>query len=84
MTTIELQLDKQTLERAQRVATLRRSTLEALIKEIIDLLAGAEGTGDPIVGMFAQEPELMDQVLDSAMRARETDPLRLSDGSGVA
>lgn len=84
MTTIELQLDKQTLERAQRVATLRRSTLEALIKEIIDLLAGAEGTGDPIVGMFAQEPELMDQVLDSAMRARETDSLRLSDGSGVA
>jgi len=84
MTTIELQLDEQTLERARRVAMLRRSTLEALIKEIIDLLAVAEGTGDPIVGMFAQEPELIDQVLDSAMKAREKHPLRSSDGSGTA
>jgi hypothetical protein len=80
MTTIELQLDEQTLERARRVAMLRRSTLEALIKDIIDLLAMAERTDDPILGMFAQEPELIDQVLESAMTARETHPLRSFNG----
>ena len=29
-----------------------------------------------IVGLFADEPELMDEVSDSAMAAREGDPLR--------
>jgi hypothetical protein len=80
VTTIELQLDEQTLERARNVATRRRSTVEALIVEIIELLAGAEGTDDPILGMFAQEPELIDQVLGSAMAARETHPLRAPNG----
>jgi len=80
VTIIELQLDEQTLERARNVAMRRRSTLEALIVEIIDLLAGAEGTDDPILGMFAQEPGLIDQVLDSAMNAREMHPLRVSNG----
>jgi len=77
MAMIELQLDEQTLERARRVARLRRSTLEALIKEIIALLALVEEADDPIMGMFAQEPELIDQVVESAMAAREADPLRL-------
>ena len=69
-----------TAERARRVATLRQSSLEALIREIIDLLAGAEETGDPLVGMFAREPELIDEVLTSAMTAREMHPLRSSNG----
>jgi hypothetical protein len=80
MTIIELQLDEQTLERAQRVATQRRSTLEALLVEIIELLAGAEGAADPILGMFSGEPELIDQVLQSAMSARERHPLRSPNG----
>lgn len=80
MTIIELQLDEQTLERAQRVATQRRSTLEALLVEIIELLAGAKGATDPILGMFAGEPELIDQVLQSAMSAREMHPLRSPNG----
>jgi hypothetical protein len=80
VTVIELQLDEQTLERAQSVARRRQSSLETLIKEIIDLLAGTEGTNDPILGMFAQEPELIDQVLCSAMTARETHPLRSPNG----
>jgi hypothetical protein len=80
MTIIELQLDEKTLERAQRIATLRQSSLEALIREIIDLLAGAEETSDPLVGMFAREPELIDDVLAAAMTAREIHPLRAPNG----
>jgi hypothetical protein len=32
-----------------------------------------------LLGMFADEPELMDEVCNHAMRARERDPLRRTD-----
>lgn len=32
---------------------------------------------DPLLGLFADEPELMDEVVESAMRDRETRPLRV-------
>ena len=39
-----------------------------------------EGEGreqeDELIGMFADDPSLMDDVTGSAMRARENDPLR--------
>jgi hypothetical protein len=84
MTTIELQLDEKTLELARRVAELRHSTLEAIIREIIERLAFAAIQDDPVVGMFAQEPELMDQATESAMTARERDLLRQSSGPSPA
>ena len=80
MTIIELQLDERTLERARNVATRRHSSLEALIAEIIALLARAESTDDPLIGMFSHEPDLIDQVVRSVMSARETHPLRAPNG----
>lgn len=80
MERIELELDKETLERARHIAALRQSTVESLISDIIDLLAMAEGSPDPLLGMFAQEAALIDQVVDQAMTARETDPLRVRSG----
>ena len=84
MTTIELQLDEKTLELARRVAKLRHSTLETVVKEIIERLAVVETADDSILGMFAQEPELVDRVTESAMTARERDPLRLPGGQSTA
>ena len=80
METIELELDEQTLERARHIAALCHSTVEALIKDIIDLLVVGDGSPDPLLGMFAQEAALIDQVVDQAMTARETDPLRARSG----
>jgi len=80
MRTIELQIDEQTLERAQRLAESRRCTLEELIKEIIEQLGVAEAANDPFLGMFAHEPELIDQIIESAMKAREEHPMRQSSG----
>ena len=79
METIELQLDKQTLARAQQVAVSRHSTLEALITEMIAQLAETQVTDDPFLGMFADEPALIDLVVESALEARETHPLRYVD-----
>jgi hypothetical protein len=76
MKTIRLQLDEQTLERAWRITKLRHRTLEELIQEIISQLGEAETANDPFLGMFAHEPELVDQVTESAMKAREEHPLK--------
>lgn len=39
-----------------------------------------EAVNDPFLGMFAHEPELIDQVIELAMRAREEHPLRQPGG----
>jgi hypothetical protein len=80
MKTIELELDEQTFERAQQLAGARRDTLERLIAKIIEQLAILETRTDPLLGMFAQEPELIDQVIESVMTSREMDGLRPING----
>jgi hypothetical protein len=35
---------------------------------------------NPLRGLFADEPELMDEIVEEAMRIRETRPLRSSGG----
>jgi hypothetical protein len=77
---IELQLDKETFERVRRLAESRHCSMEQLIKEVIEELGVTEATIDPFLGMFAKEPELIDRVVESAMRAREEHPLRQSGG----
>ena len=77
MAEFTLELDQETIEHVQRLAQARNASVETLIREVIDLLILAEKEGDPIVGMFSHEPDLIDQVVASAMTSRETDPLRL-------
>lgn len=76
METIQLQLDDKTLERARRLAQLRRRSLEELLKETLEQMMVAEPTDDQVLGMFADDPELVDQVIESAMVAREKHALR--------
>jgi hypothetical protein len=35
---------------------------------------------DPLLGLFANDADLIDQITESAMQARETTPLRYQDG----
>ena len=78
MEKIELQFDEQTLARALKLAVSRQCTLEELIREIIEQLEVSEVANEPFLGMFADEPELIDQIMVSAMTAREAHPLRHS------
>ena len=80
MEQIALQLDEQTLARARRLAASRHSTLEALLAALIERLDETQTRGDPLLGMFAGEPEMIDQVVESALQAREDHPLRAIDG----
>ncbi|MDM9379142.1 hypothetical protein QUB80_00270 [Chlorogloeopsis sp. ULAP01] len=70
MRKIEVQLDTQTLELAEQLAKSRRCTLPELITEVIKLLAATKMTQDPWVGLFADEPELVDEIIEEAIKNR--------------
>ena len=76
MDTIQIQLDKQTLARAQLLSRLRGYSLDSLIKELINQTRVTTLEDNRLLGMFADEPQLMDQVVESSMIARERDVLR--------
>ncbi|MGH7945502.1 MAG: hypothetical protein ACREF9_10885 [Opitutaceae bacterium] len=80
MERIELELDTQTIERARRLARARDCTVEQLLREMIENLAPTAIEEDVFLGMFAEEPEVIDQMLEMAMQAREQHPLRQSGG----
>jgi len=71
MKTVEIHLDDQTFVKAQQFASFHQCTLEDLIKDIIEQLGISEPIEDNIIGMFADEPELLDEIVESAMLARE-------------
>jgi hypothetical protein len=79
MDTIVVELDPQTGERARRLAQARGTTINALVQSLITQLDRGEIAPDSLLGLFADEPALLDQVVDQAMQTRETQPLRLAD-----
>lgn len=78
METIIVELDPQTSERARRLAQARGITIAALVKSLIAQLDSEKSAPDSLLGLFADEPTLLDQVVDQAMQARELQPLRLT------
>jgi hypothetical protein len=56
-----------------------------VVQSVVSLLRGqpthtASGRDEPtdtLLGLFRDEPELLDQIVEEAMSARETQPLRL-------
>ncbi|NJR58477.1 MAG: hypothetical protein HC769_06470 [Cyanobacteria bacterium CRU_2_1] len=65
MKTIEIQIDDQLLQCAQAVAESRHSTVQELLVEMLKLLTRPEVVNDPITGIFADEPEAMDEIMSS-------------------
>ena len=73
-------------ERAQQlldaIRELPRGERLRIVERVVHELA-EEDRGqapDTIVGLFADQPDLMEEVCEGAMQARETDPLRLAGG----
>ena len=60
----------------------RNRLAEQLRRELDEEALSKAGAVDPgaIIGLFADKPELIDEVCESAMLSRERDPLRLADG----
>lgn len=75
--TIELQLEQRILDRVRRLARARHCQIEEVFADAIERIPpAAEAPADPFLGMFRDEPELIDEVSRSAMEARERHPLR--------
>ena len=79
MDSVVVELDPQTSERARRLAQARGTTVTALVQSLITQLDSGEAAQDELLGLFADEPALLDHVVDQAMQTRETQPLRLAD-----
>jgi hypothetical protein len=84
MEVIQLQLNSQTLSLARQVAFYHQTTLETLIQGWVEKLARQPLVAeDPWWGLFAQDRDLLDQIVAEAMRDRECQPLRqITDGNG--
>jgi hypothetical protein len=70
MAKIEIELDEQTLQSAKLLAESRQCTLSELITEVIKLLAAPKVAKDPWMRLFADEPELVDEILEEALKNR--------------
>jgi len=79
---MNVRLDDATFARAQELAAARHCTVEELLRDLV--LDGRVATNctSGLVGLLADEPELVDQILEDVYRTRETQPLRTPpDGS---
>jgi hypothetical protein len=71
---------EQALEALKRDPTRPvRARIDDLTVELRAVAAPAEQAPRSVVGLFADEPELLDEVTEQAMLARERDPLRRTD-----
>jgi len=81
MSRVQLELDDDTLVRAQQLARRRGMTVEQLFAEWVEQVSRpTERPSDPVLGLFRDEPDLVDQVTEDAMRSREEQPLRAPHG----
>ncbi|MEH2268689.1 MAG: hypothetical protein V7K68_09700 [Nostoc sp.] len=70
MEKIELELDRLTFERAKTLAIVNKSTLSELISHVIERLAEVQEKNDPLMGLYADVPEIVDEIVAEAMEKR--------------
>ncbi|MCC5607451.1 MAG: hypothetical protein RMY64_17840 [Nostoc sp. DedQUE08] len=70
MEKIELELDRLTFERAKTLAIVNQSTLSELISHVIERLAEVQEKNDPLMGLYADVPEIVDEIVAEAMEKR--------------
>ena len=81
MSRLQLDLDDEVLSRAERLAVQRGITIEQLLVLLLEQAISPPPIAcDPILGLFSDEPDLMDQVTEDALHTRENWPMRLPHG----
>jgi hypothetical protein len=80
---IELQLDEKTLNKARALAKSRHCELSELIGYAIDQLMLAEPAEYPLLGLFADDPDSVDEMLEEVMKDRAAHPLNQRFGQSI-
>ncbi len=70
MEKIELEIDRRTLERVKTLAMLNQSTVSELLTQVMARLAEIQDKNDPLMGLYADIPEVVDEILAEAMEKR--------------
>lgn len=83
MEKIELQLDAKTLEKARALAKSRHCDLSELITYAINKLTLTEPPKDRLLGLFADDPEAVDEMLEEVMKDRAAHPLNQRFGQST-
>ena len=79
---LELVLPSSVFSSLKQAAEQRKRTEAELALEAIQSYLG-QPTGAPaLLGLFADEPELIDNITQDAMQSREKNPLRLAEVIG--
>ncbi|MEA5576072.1 hypothetical protein [Anabaena sp. UHCC 0451] len=73
--TVDIQLEETILEKALALAKSHNLDLSQLIAYAIDKLAVAEPENYPLLGLFADDPESVDAMLEEVMKDRAAHPL---------
>jgi hypothetical protein len=67
---IELEIDRLTFERVKTLAMVNKSTVPELLTQVIARLAEIQEKKDPLMGLYADIPEVVDEIVAEAMEKR--------------
>ncbi len=74
------EISSEIIERARRIAARQQCSVADVFERALDKLDPDLQGGDSIIGLFADEPELADQIMEDVYRNREQGKMRTSDG----
>ena len=79
---LEVVLPNSTFSSLKQAAEQRKKTEAELAVEAIRAYLGQSATTSTLLGLFADEPELVDSITQDAMQSRENTPLRQTEVTG--
>lgn len=76
MTTEPTQVDARLLERARELAAARHCSVDELLQQALDRIECPTPGAKSVLGLFADEPDLADKLMEDVYRTRELANLR--------
>ncbi|HLA07241.1 MAG TPA: hypothetical protein VJ022_07350 [Anaerolineales bacterium] len=77
---VRVSLPKKAYQALKRVAKKKHKSESDILLDALRAYLDQLAKVDPLLGMFADETDLMDEVLTYAMQTRESTPLRVHEG----
>jgi hypothetical protein len=74
---IQVLLPEPTYRALQRAAAQKHQSESELVRDALEMYLKPTATVDTLLGLFSDEPELIDAITARAMESREKTPLRL-------